>query len=105
MKNLLLLWLLVPAFAWATEGKSVSFSAQCFNYADFIKKIEFFEEVPIMLGVQENSKDKTVLISVLYNQKDDSFSIVQFNKTVGCFLTVGRELKFNLKGLTPKDIK
>jgi len=106
MKKLLLLLLVLPAIALA-EGRIVKFPAQCFTYADFVKKIEFFEEVPIIVGVKEDKdKDKDiVLVSVLYNHQEDTFSVVQFNKEVGCFITVGNNLKFNLQGLKPQDIK
>ena len=106
MKKLLLLLLMVPAMAWADKSKTVPFSAECFTYNDFIKQIEFFEEIPILIGVkEENNKENIVLISVLYNQQEDSFSVVQFNKNVGCFLTVGTKLKFNLKGLKIENLK
>jgi len=41
----------------------------------------------------------------LYNRQEDSFSIVQFNKEVGCFISVGKKLKFNIQGLKPEDLK
>ena len=96
--------LALPAIVLA-EGRIVKFPAQCFIYEDFIKKIEFFEEVPILVGVKEDKeKDKNaVIISVLYNRAEDTFSVVQFNKEVGCFLTSGKSLKFNMQGLREKD--
>lgn len=104
MKKLLLLLLTVPTVIWA-EGTVVKFPAYCFAYADFIKKIEYFEEVPVMIGIKQESKEKAVVISVLHNPDDDTFSIVQFNNEVGCFLSVGKNLKFNMRGLKPQDFK
>lgn len=100
MKKLLLLLLMVPAMALAEKGTTVQFPAYCFAYEDFLKQVDFFDEKPIIMGIRDDEKDKEpVLISVLFNKEDGNFSIVQFNKNVGCFLTVGKQMKFNMQGL------
>ncbi len=101
-----MLLLLVPALSWAQDGRLVDFPAYCFIYKDFLKEVDKFQEVPIMIGLKETAKDEQqVVISVLYNRQEDSFSIVQFNKEVGCFISVGKKLKFNIQGLKPEDLK
>jgi hypothetical protein len=105
MKKLLIVLMLLPAVVFADTGKRVPFTAHCFNYNDFIKQMEFFEELPIMVGVSDDPKKDTVIISVTYNKQEDTFSVVQFNKEVGCFLTSGKNMKFNLKGLIKQEIK
>lgn len=105
MKKLLIVLMLLPAVVFADTGKRVPFTAYCFNYNDFIKQMEFFEELPIMVGVSDDPKKDTVIISVTYNKQEDTFSVVQFNKEVGCFLTSGKNMKFNLKGLIKQEIK
>ena len=107
MKKLLLLLLTVPTVIWADEGKTVKFPAYCFTYAEFLKKVEFFEEVPLMVGLREQvlKNEDPVLVSVLYNKEEDTFSVVQFNKEVGCFIAAGTNLKFNMRGLESKDLK
>ena len=105
MKKLLLLLILLPSMALANSGKRVPFTAHCYNYDDFVKQMEFFEELPIMFGVSDDPKKDTVIISVTYNKQEDTFSVVQFNKEVGCFLTSGKNMKFNLKGLIKQEIK
>ena len=78
-----------------------------FTYQEFLKRVEFFEEVPLMVGLREQviKNEAPVLVSVLYNKEEDTFSVVQFNKEVGCFLSSGKSLKFNMQGLKEKDMK
>lgn len=104
MKKLFILLAFVATSVTAKEPVIAKFKAMCWPLKEFAEEVSKFNEDVVLVGRKDTDKEPPSMYSILYNKEKDTFTIVQFDQTVGCILGVGVNLKFKLEGLKKEDL-
>lgn len=90
------LFCLLGSIAHANSAFETSKPIICGPLADVIKELQNEKEETVFTG-QSPTGDSAY--ALFYNEKSKTFTVVQFNGTIGCVIGLGVEGRFKFKGI------